>query len=170
VAESDHLLAFHHPVPGFQPVHVLLVPKFSAPSLVQLTRARREQLAGEVELLAPQVVDEAGTSDAGFLVLVNGGSRQDVAQVHFHVLIEGYELARAPSTVPVGTWTDVAQAPAAVHRVRFGEHALLAGLECAAASHSAELATLGYSVVWDARNREADGIVHLIAGKRRSRE
>ena len=153
-------------MPGFEPVHLLLVPKLSVPSLRHLTDVQREEIAAEVELLAPDALDNLGLSASGFLVLVNGGPRQDVRQVHFHLLTEGYELARAPSGLQSGAWTDVVDPSCEVHRVRAGHQPLLAGLTHAAETHNAlQLERRGYSIVWDARARDADGVVHLTAGE-----
>jgi len=165
VAEGRHVLAFHHPVPGFEPVHVLLVPKLSLPSLRHLSPGQRAEIAAEVELLAPEALDNLGLSASGFVVLVNGGPRQDVRQVHFHLVTEGYELARAPGGLQSGTWTDVADPSCVVHSVRAGHQPLLAGLTHAAETADAlRLERRGYSIVWDARTRDAAGVVHLTAG------
>jgi diadenosine tetraphosphate (Ap4A) HIT family hydrolase len=74
-------------VPGFEPVHLLLVPKLSLPSLRYITDLQREEIAAEVELLAPE------------------------------------------------------------------------------ARNALQLERRGYSIVWDARTRDAEGVVHLTAGE-----
>ena len=168
VAESQHVLAFIHPVPGFEPVHILFVPKLSAPSLMHLTDVQRAQISDEVELLAYEALDTIGFRGSGFLVLVNGGPRQDVRQVHFHLLTEGYELAAAPTELQPGVWTDLPDPSCEVHQVRAGRRPLLAGLTHAAETrHAVRLERRGYSIIWDARTSEPDPVVHLTAGKRR---
>ena len=128
VGEGPHVLAFHHPMPGFEPLHVLLVPKLSVPSVMHFTDVRRQQVAAEVELLVGKVLDRLGLPHSGYLVLVNGGRRQDVRQVHFHLLTDGYELTAAPSGLPSGTWMDHPNPACEIHQVRTGPHPLLAGL------------------------------------------
>jgi hypothetical protein len=134
--------------------------------VLQLTDIQRTEISAEVEQLAPEALDKVGLSASGFLVLVNGGQRQDVRQVHFHLLTEGYELTRAPSRLQSEAWTDVVDPSCAVHRVRAGHQPLLAGLTHAAETRNAlHLEARGYSIVWDARTRDADGVVHLTAGR-----
>jgi len=169
VAEGRHVLAFHHPVPGFVPVHLLVVPKLALPSLWHLTDLQRAQIAAEVAQLAPEALDNVGASESGFLVLVNGGPRQDVRQVHFHLVTDGYELAHAPSGVQPGVWTEITDPTCELHRVRAGDGPLLAGFMHAAEHHDAlQLERRGYSIVWDARAHASDGVVHLTAGMPRA--
>jgi histidine triad (HIT) family protein len=162
VGESAHVVGFRHPVPGFAPVHILLVPKLSVRSVMHLTPEQRDQIAAEVQRLALDVVDSLGTAHTGFLVLVNGGSRQDVRQLHFHLLTGGYHLAPAPAALKPGVWTDVADPTQLIHQARAGADPLLAGLTHATEVDDAlKLGRRGYSVIWDARARERDDIVHL---------
>jgi histidine triad (HIT) family protein len=164
VAESEHVLAFRHPVPGFAPVHVLLVPKLALPTLMHLTEDQRAQIAAEVESLAPNIIASFGRAGAGFLVVVNGGGRQDVRQVHFHLLVDGYALAAAPVDSRREQWTDLADSANEVHEVRRGTRPLFNGLVHAAETSDAlALEARGYSVVWDARTAPGDA-VHLTAG------
>lgn len=167
VAETPHVLAFHHPVPGFEPVHLLLVPKVSLPSLMHLSDDQRQRISTEVERLALRCLDRLGLPEQGFLVLVNGGARQDVRQVHFHLVTHGFELAGVPFGLPDGVWTDIPDPAGEVHQVRSGSRPLLAGLTHAAETYDAlRLGRRGYSIVWDARNRASDAVVHLTAGMR----
>jgi diadenosine tetraphosphate (Ap4A) HIT family hydrolase len=165
VAEAPHVVAFHHPVPGFEPLHLLLVPKLSVPSVMHFTDGQRARMSEEIELLVPEALDRLGLSAAGFLLLANGGSRQDVGQVHFHLLTLGYELAPATATVEHGAWIDCSDPVNDLHQVRVGDQSLLAGLIRAAENRDAlQLDRRGYSIIWDARDREAGGVVHLTAG------
>jgi hypothetical protein len=122
--------------PGFVPVHVLLVPKLALPSLRHLTEGQRAQIAAEVERLAPEALANLGRSPSPFLVFVNGGRRQDVRQVHFHLVTDGYDLAHTPAGLQSGAWTEITD-PACGR---------------------------GYSIVWDARAHDSEGVVHLTAG------
>lgn len=158
------MLAFRHPVPGFAPVHVLLVPKLSVPTLMHLTDEQREMVATEVAGLAPRIIGAFGRSGAGFLVVVNGGTRQDVRQVHFHLVVDGYALATAPAGAERETWRAVPDRSCEIHEARAGSRPLFNGLVRAAALHeSRHLEARGYSVVWDARTTPGD-VVHLTAG------
>jgi diadenosine tetraphosphate (Ap4A) HIT family hydrolase len=166
IAETPHVLAFRHPVPGFRPVHLLLVPKLSLATVMRLPDDRRGQIATEVEQLAWECVGRLGLADSGFLVFVNGGARQDVRQVHFHLVTAGYELTAAPDGLPAGVWTDIPDPAHDVHQVRTGDRPVLAGLEHVAQTGHAQLERQGYSIIWDARRTESGGAVHLTAGMR----
>jgi diadenosine tetraphosphate (Ap4A) HIT family hydrolase len=166
VAESQHVLAFHHPVPGFEPVHLLLVPKLPVRSVMQFTDVQRDEVSAEVEVLAREALDRLEIAQVGFLVVVNGGIRQDVRQVHFHLLTEGYDLALAPSDLQAGIWIDSPDPSCAVHQVRSGPRPLRSGLIHAVETRDAlQLERRGYSVVWDARARDGDALVHLTVGE-----
>jgi diadenosine tetraphosphate (Ap4A) HIT family hydrolase len=165
VAENPQMLAFHHPVPGFAPVHLLLVPKQSAPSVMHLSAVQREQISAAVELIAREALERLGLGQSGFLVFVNGGRRQDARQLHFHLVTDGYELAVAPDRLPAGVWIDVPDPAHDVHQVRAGGEPVLAGLTRAAEFRDAlKLGSRGYSIIWDQRDRAAEGVVHLTAG------
>ena len=169
VAESQRVVAFHHPVPGFEPLHLLLVPKLSVRSVMHFTDVQREQVSDEVERLATEALDRLGLPEVGFLVLVNGGIRQDVRQVHFHLLTDGYDLARAPSGLPAEAWTVSPDPSCELHQVRRGTRPLASGLGLAVETRDTlQLEERGYSVIWDARARENDALAHLTVGETRS--
>jgi diadenosine tetraphosphate (Ap4A) HIT family hydrolase len=165
VAETRQVLAFHHPVPGFDPVHLLLVPKLSAPSVMDLSDVQRRQISTEVERLARESLERLGLAESGFVVFVNGGTRQDVRQLHFHLVTHGYPLAAVPAGLASGAWTDIPDPAHEVHQVRTGDRLLLAGMINAADACAAlSLARRGYSIVWDQRDHASNGVVHLTAG------
>ena len=87
--ETDKVVAFWHPKPFWQK-HILLVPKKPIKSLRHLKKEDNEYLS-EVFKLAGELVDELGWENEGYTLLVNGGKRQEVAQLHFH-LCAGSEL------------------------------------------------------------------------------
>jgi hypothetical protein len=126
---------------------------------------QREQVSAEVELIAREALELLGLGQSGFVVFVNGGGRQDARQLHFHLVTGGYELAVAPDRLAAGVWIDVPDPAHDVHQVRAGGGPLLAGLTRAAAFGDAlQLGSRGYSIIWDQRDRVADGVVHLTAG------
>ena len=82
--ETDTLLAFYHPRPSY-PVHILLVPKKAIRSLSALTPADSNFL-GDVFSTVWELTSELGLDSSGYRVIVNGGSYQDVPQLHFHLI------------------------------------------------------------------------------------
>ncbi|MBE0688619.1 MAG: HIT domain-containing protein [Anaerolineae bacterium] len=82
--ETENLVAFYHPAPSY-PLHILIVPKIARPSLMQLSDADSSffvDLFATVRLLVERFDLAAG----GYQLIANGGSYQDVPQVHFHLV------------------------------------------------------------------------------------
>ena len=87
--ETATLIAFYHPKPSY-PVHILLVPKKAIASLAMLTPADNVFLA-ELFSTVQSLVQDLELDKGGYRLIVNGGSYQDVGQLHFH-LISGHEM------------------------------------------------------------------------------
>jgi histidine triad (HIT) family protein len=85
--ETDTLLAFYHPRPAY-PLHVLIVPKRACPSLMQLT-AQDAAFLTDLMTTVQSLVAELGLEQRGYRLVANGGSNQDVGQLHFHLIAEG---------------------------------------------------------------------------------
>lgn len=87
VAETEDVLAFEHTNPA-HPVHVVVVPKEHAPSLVDLGGGGEELLAkvmAVVRQVAAQVEKEHGAAS----VTTNVGLYQESRHLHFHVYHRG---------------------------------------------------------------------------------
>jgi histidine triad (HIT) family protein len=82
--ETPSLLAFPHPSPGY-PVHILLVPKRSYRSLLEVP-ANDSQLFCELVETVRSLVEDLGLEEPGYRLVVNGGANQDVAMLHFHLI------------------------------------------------------------------------------------
>lgn len=83
VQETERVLAYHHTRP-FWPVHIVVIPKFHVPSLVDLGGADPVilvELMDVVREVARGVQDEFGAAR----VLTNLGRYQDSKHLHFHV-------------------------------------------------------------------------------------
>ena len=88
--ETETLVAFHHPKPSY-PFHVLLVPKKSVESLMDLDSADSaffKDLYSTVQSLVEEHQLPA------YRLIVNGGEYQDFPQLHFHLVseVEGQKL------------------------------------------------------------------------------
>ncbi len=86
--ETTTLLAFFHPRPSY-PVHILLVPKRSYRSLLDLPPEDSDFLRDLFETVR-SLVRELGLEEHGYRLVANGGSYQDIPILHFH-LISDYE-------------------------------------------------------------------------------
>lgn len=83
VAETEHVLAFHHTKP-FWPVHIVIIPKAHVPSFTNLGEHDEQTLLNVIRMaqkIARQVTNEHGAA----AVLTNLGSYQDSKHLHFHV-------------------------------------------------------------------------------------
>lgn len=92
--ETASLLAFPHPQPAY-PLHILLVPKRAIPNLAALTPADAGFTADLFSTVASLVV-EFNLEQHGYRLIANGGSYQDVPQLHFHLISHLNHPAAAP--------------------------------------------------------------------------
>ena len=84
--ETVTLIAFHHPKPNY-PVHILLVPKKALGDLLELDDADAPFL-GDLFKAVQSLVEEFELETQGYRLIVNGGSFQEVPQLHFHLISE----------------------------------------------------------------------------------
>ena len=84
--ETETLLAFHHPRPAY-PLHILIVPKRAAASLLDLG-PRDAAFLADLVAVVQSLVRELGLEQTGYRLIANGGANQDVQQLHFHLIAE----------------------------------------------------------------------------------
>jgi histidine triad (HIT) family protein len=94
VMETDKVIAFWHPSPSFEK-HILIVPKKPIKGILDLTAADFDIMT-EVYTVTGQIVRDLGLDEAGYSLICNGGKRQEVHQLHFH-LTSGTLLTHANS-------------------------------------------------------------------------
>ena len=82
--ETDTLMAFHHPKPSYA-FHILIVPKKSVESLIQLDSTDSAFLA-DLYAAVQSLVQEFQLP--AYRLIVNGGEYQDFPQLHFHLISE----------------------------------------------------------------------------------
>jgi len=87
--ETPSLIAFQHPKPCYE-VHILLVPKRSLASLMDLKDNDADFLA-DLVMTTQELVKELDLEPKGYRLIVNGGENQDIPQLHFH-LVSGASL------------------------------------------------------------------------------
>lgn len=94
LARSRRCVAFCHPRPVARP-HVLVVPTTPFPSLAhaRIADGKKVALLWEMLQLAGEVT--AG-HDADWRLVVNGGTRQDIGQVHGHLMHDDLEASANP--------------------------------------------------------------------------
>ena len=103
-AETPEVLCFDHPVP-MAPLHLLIVPKKRIRSLEAAVADARFQTLREI-LCCAEIV--AARYAGSFRLEVNNGTRQEVKQLHFHLLrnLEATSLTeseeRSAGTLTIG--------------------------------------------------------------------
>ena len=80
--ETETLMAFHHPKPSYA-FHMLIVPKKSVESLIQLDSTDTVFLT-DLYSTVQSLVEEYQLS--AYRLIVNGGGYQDFPQLHFHLV------------------------------------------------------------------------------------
>ena len=81
VTETEHVLAFRPPIPGFGREHVIVVPKQHVRSLLELDADTATRLLAVVQRVAQGVVERQG----GCQVLTNLGDEQHNRHLHLHI-------------------------------------------------------------------------------------
>lgn len=85
VIENDKVLAFWHPKP-FWENHILIVPKKSIESLTNVQQEDGEYILAMFTAVK-DIVKKLNWEKASYSILINGGSRQEVKQLHMHLFM-----------------------------------------------------------------------------------
>ncbi len=99
VLTTDRVIAFYHPKPSW-PCHVLIVPKRPIRSLLHLTSARNAPFLTDIMIAVRRVIHGLGLQDRGYVLCANGGPRQDVQQVHFHLFTDTHYVNTFAGNLP----------------------------------------------------------------------
>jgi len=83
VKTTERVIAFWHPKP-FWEQHILIVPKKPIKNIASLQEDDMPYIS-DVFQIASEIVRELGWDQGGYSILANGGSRQEVNQLHFHL-------------------------------------------------------------------------------------
>ena len=80
---ANLVIAFWHPSPSYK-IHILLVPKKAIKNITSLKPDDSEYL-DEVFKIAREIVTELDLEKDGYTLLANGGAKQAINQLHFHL-------------------------------------------------------------------------------------
>ncbi len=83
IYENDKVLAFWHPKP-FYKEHILVIPKKKITSISTLTTENGVYVQ-EVFLAIKEIVKKNEWDESEYSVIINGGTRQEIPQLHFHL-------------------------------------------------------------------------------------
>lgn len=82
--ETATLVAFYHPKPSY-PVHILIVPKNAIKGLEGLS-AKDNDFYIDLFTVVKDLAKELEIKEQGYRLIVNGGSFQEIPQLHFHLV------------------------------------------------------------------------------------
>jgi histidine triad (HIT) family protein len=83
VKETDLVLAFWHPRPSWEK-HIVVVPKKAIKNLSCLSGGDLKYIQ-DIYRVARDIVKENGWEEGEYTLIVNGGRRQKIGQLHFHL-------------------------------------------------------------------------------------
>jgi histidine triad (HIT) family protein len=83
VFENNKVIAFWHPKPYWEK-HILIVPKKRIAKLTSVKPEEAEYVYW-VFAAAIEILQKLGWEKEGYSITINGGPRQEVAQLHFHL-------------------------------------------------------------------------------------
>jgi histidine triad (HIT) family protein len=93
------VIAFVHPHPSW-PTHVLLVPRRAIASYRDVGRDNAAMVC-ELFRTAPRVARMLRLGPAAYSLLLNGGARQDVGQLHVHLVAPALAVSAGATPCPV---------------------------------------------------------------------
>ena len=82
--ETGTLIAFRRPKPSYK-IHILIVPKKSLSGLEALS-PEDDGFYVDLFTIVQSLVEEKDLAEHGNRLVVNGGSFQDIPQLHFHLI------------------------------------------------------------------------------------
>ncbi len=83
IVENENAIAFWHPKPSYK-IHILVVPKKAIKNISTLNKEDSDYIT-DCYLLISEVVNKLQLDKVGYSVTTNGGDRQEVNQIHFHL-------------------------------------------------------------------------------------
>ena len=83
VCETDYVLAFRHPKPHWEE-HILIVPKKAIQSLDTI-KTKDQKYITEIFHVVQEIIKAEKQQYGSYQLIINGGTRQDVSQLHVHL-------------------------------------------------------------------------------------
>lgn len=85
LSHTKKVICFFHPKPSYKR-HMLIIPKKSIPTLLHLAEKKNQDYIRSVWNTAKSMADKHFRDH--FVLCSNGGPRQEVMQVHFHMFLD----------------------------------------------------------------------------------
>ena len=86
ITETPRVIAFYHPRPSYK-IHVLIVPRKVIGEFTEIDLIDAD-LIKEMFTVANMVINKLDLSKKGYSLIINGGTKQEIKQVHFHLVSE----------------------------------------------------------------------------------
>ncbi|MBA4420481.1 MAG: hypothetical protein C0391_04985 [Anaerolinea sp.] len=86
ITETPRVIAFYHPRPSYK-IHVLIVPRKVIGEFTEIDLIDAD-LIKEMFTVANMVINKLDLSKKGYSLILNGGTKQEIKQVHFHLVSE----------------------------------------------------------------------------------
>lgn len=84
VYNSKEIFAFYHPKPSYQN-HIIISPKRAVKNLQQMAQESFSKYFVKILEIAREICEMHPEYHDSFVLVANGGKRQEVQQVHFHM-------------------------------------------------------------------------------------
>lgn len=81
--ETEKVIAFKHPKPYWEN-HVLIVPKKAIRDISSIQQCDFDYITAVFQV-AKDIVADNNWDESDYTIITNGGSRQEVEQLHFHL-------------------------------------------------------------------------------------
>jgi diadenosine tetraphosphate (Ap4A) HIT family hydrolase len=86
ILNNAQVVAFFHPKPAYKH-HILIVPKQSIRTPLHLPEDKNVQYAVSILSATSEIVDFHNRLQGNYILGMNGGPKQEVPQIHFHLYI-----------------------------------------------------------------------------------
>lgn len=84
IYSSKEIIAFHHPQPSYEN-HIIISPKRAVKNLQQMALDRFSKYFVKVWEAVKDICTACPKYTDSFVIVANGGKRQEIQQVHFHM-------------------------------------------------------------------------------------
>ncbi|MBO5178436.1 MAG: HIT domain-containing protein [Lachnospiraceae bacterium] len=162
VYNSKDSIAFYHPKPSYKN-HIVIVPKRAIANLQQLASEEFQEYFVMLLRTVKKIYAAHPEYRDSFVLVANGGKRQEVSQVHFHMFTD-YDVVNAK-------WEFHRVIPAAESGQITNEYCkdILQNIELLNKEFS--IVKKGYSLVYQYEKKTGDTAIsafHIVAGKKLS--
>lgn len=186
---NKEIIAFHHPQPSYEN-HIILSPKKAIRDLQQMSLDGFDPYFIKIWEGAKDICAMLPEYNASFVLVANGGKRQEVQQVHFHMFTHherGNEYAAQEQTERVfyrDRTVCILEPPQPKWEIHFvvkpvspaqmtGKHAYFKSVLQSIAVLDAECSIVqrGYSLVYQYHKQKTDQecpVFHIVSGKKRN--